>query len=129
MSEVFPTEEMLRAQRLMADMPDQIQNFFNSDVRKLFATIDHWKQRAEQAHNEGKNAALKEIARWLGHDTATFGSVRKWIDELRLRAEQAEADRKVLGAWIRGQRCSMNPCGGVRNATAEVQAALGRAGS
>lgn len=75
MSEVLPTEEMLMAQRLMADMPDQIQNFFNSDVRKLFATIDHWRQRAEQADASADTYAL--LLRKLTKDDTLLAAYRR----------------------------------------------------
>jgi len=92
MSEVLPTEEMLRAQRLMADMPDQIQNFFNSDVRKLFATIDHWRQRAEQAEADRKVLGKKfeEVCRESAREN---GCEEAW--DMGLSTEEQAALRRA----------------------------------
>lgn len=59
-----------------------------------------------------------------------FESERNRRRELEAElAEHNEAvrDRDVLAKWIKGQRCCMNPCGGVRTATPDVASAIAKA--
>jgi hypothetical protein len=75
------TETKMVSWRAWSSFNQQTEEVTGADVADFLSTIDHWRQRAEQAHNQGQNAAIKEVAGWIGSEAATFHALKKAIDD------------------------------------------------
>lgn len=66
---------------------------------------------------------IETLARWAIENAPRIRALEAELAE----HNEAVRDRDVLAKWIKGQRCCMNPCGGVRTATPDVASAIAKA--